>query len=219
MLVDAAQSVPHMPVDVQQLGCDFLAFSAHKMAGPTGVGVLWARADILEAMDPFLGGGDMIRIVKLEESTWNDIPYKFEAGTPNIADVVAFGSAFDYLSALGMDAVREHEIALTRYALDRMSVLDDMTIYGPRDAEARGGVVAFNFGDIHPHDLGQVLDSYGIAVRAGHHCAQPLMRRYDVAATARASFYIYNEEREVDALIEGLHSAAEFFGHVSRAAV
>jgi cysteine desulfurase/selenocysteine lyase len=219
MLVDGAQSVPHLPVDVRDLDCDFLAFSAHKMAGPTGVGVLWARREILEAMGPFLGGGDMIRLVKLEESTWNDVPYKFEAGTPNIADVVAFSAAIDYLNELGMANVREHELDLTRYALDCLRTLDGIRIFGPLDPERRGGVIAFNVGDIHPHDLGQILDSYGIAIRAGHHCAQPLMRRFDVAATARASFYVYNEKREIDALIEGLNAAAEFFGHVSRAAV
>lgn len=219
LLVDGAQSVPHLPVDVQQLNCDFLAFSAHKMAGPTGVGVLWARRELLDSMDPFLGGGEMIRLVKPEESTWNDPPYKFEAGTPNIADVIAFSPALDYLSTIGMQAVREHELALTRYALQRLQQLEDITIYGPRDPERRGGVIAFNYGDIHPHDLGQILDGYGIAVRAGHHCAQPLMRRLDVVATARASFYIYNDEREIDALVESIKSAAELFGHVSRATV
>ncbi|HXG23199.1 MAG TPA: aminotransferase class V-fold PLP-dependent enzyme, partial [Chthonomonadales bacterium] len=184
-----------------------------------GVGVLWARRELLEAMDPFLGGGDMIRLVRLEESTWNDVPYKFEAGTPNIADVIAFGAALDYLSAIGMAEVRAHELALTRYALRRLKHLEAVTVYGPSDPEQRGGVIAFNYGDIHPHDLGQILDGYGIAIRAGHHCAQPLMRRLGVVATARASFYIYNEEQEVDALVEGIASAAEFFGHVSRATV
>jgi cysteine desulfurase/selenocysteine lyase len=211
MLVDAAQSVPHMPVDVAQLGCDFLAFSGHKMCGPTGVGVLWARPELLEAMDPFLGGGSMISRVLLEEATWNEVPHKFEAGTPNIADVIGLGAAIDYLDGLGMEDVREQEKKLTAYALDRLGAIPDLTIYGPKDAEQRVGVVSFNYGEIHPHDLSQVLDSYGVAIRAGHHCAQPLMRRLDCVATARASFYLYNTFAEIDTLVEALEGAGRFF--------
>ena len=180
VLVDGAQSVPHMPVDVQAMDCDFLAFSAHKMLGPTGVGVLYGKRDLLNAMDPFLGGGEMIKRVTYEASTYADLPHKFEAGTPNIADVIAFGAAIDYLEDLGMDAVREHESAITQYAIDRLRETEGVHVYGPLDAEERGGAVAFNYRDLHPHDLSQVLDQHGIAIRAGHHCAQPLMRRLDV---------------------------------------
>ena len=211
MVVDAAQSVPNMPVDVTDLGCDFLAFSGHKMAGPTGIGVLWAKPELLEAMDPFLGGGEMISRVTLEESTWNEIPYKFEAGTPNIADAIGLGAAVDYLEALGMENVREHERALTTYALDELASLPGLEIYGPMDADARVGVVAFNYGDIHPHDLGQVLDRSGVAIRAGHHCAQPLMRRLDCVATARASFFVYNTFAEIDVLVEAVKEAGRYF--------
>ena len=211
MLVDAAQSVPHMPVDVQELDCDFLAFSAHKMLGPTGVGVLYARHELLEAMDPFLGGGEMIKRVRLDESTWNDVPWKFEAGTPNIGDVCAFGAAIDYLQGLGMEQVRAHEVALAREALRRLSQLPGVTIYGPESADERGGVVAFNLEEVHPHDLGTVLDQHGVAIRAGHHCAQPLMARLDCVATARASFYLYNTVDELDALVEGIQAAARVF--------
>ena len=215
VLVDGAQSVPHMAVDVSGLECDFMAFSAHKMLGPTGVGVLYARQGLLEEMDPFLGGGEMISRVLPEQSTWNDVPWKYEAGTPNIADVIAFGAAIEYLQALGMDAVRAHEKEITAYALEALSAVPQVTIYGPREAEARGGVVAFNLGDLHPHDLGTVLDRHGVAVRAGHHCAQPLMRRLDCVATARASFYVYNRLDEVDTLLEGIREADRFFGHVT----
>jgi cysteine desulfurase/selenocysteine lyase len=212
-LVDAAQSVPHMPVDVQAIDCDFLAFSAHKMLGPTGVGVLYARYELLEAMEPYQSGGEMISRVRLEGATWNDVPWKFEAGTPNIAGVIAFAAALDYLSALGMGNVRAHEQELTAYALGRLRQLEDITIYGPRDASQRGGVVSFNCPDIHPHDVGTILDREGVAIRGGHHCAQPLMRRFDMAGTARASFYIYNTPQEVDALVEGIEKARAFFGH------
>ena len=215
VLVDGAQSVPHMPVDVSGLDCDFMAFSAHKMLGPTGVGVLYARRGLLEEMDPFLGGGEMISRVLPEQSTWNDVPWKYEAGTPNIADVIAFGAAIEYLQGLGMDAVRAHEKEITAYALEALSAVPQVTIYGPREAEAKGGVVAFNLGDLHPHDLGTVLDRHGVAVRAGHHCAQPLMRRLDCVATARASFYVYNRLDEVDTLLEGIREADRFFGHVA----
>jgi cysteine desulfurase/selenocysteine lyase len=211
MLVDGAQSVPHMPVDVGALGCDFLAFSAHKMLGPTGVGVLWARPQLLEAMDPFLGGGSMISRVTMEGSTWADVPQKFEAGTPNIAGVIALGAAIDYLEALGMDDVRAHEKEITGYAMQRLSSLPEVTIYGPKNSEERIGVVSFNYGDIHAHDVAQVLDQFGVAVRASHHCAQPLMRRLDCAATARASFYLYNTKAEVDVLVDALVHAGQYF--------
>ena len=211
LLVDGAQSVPHMPVDVADLDCDFLAFSGHKMCGPTGAGVLFARPELLQAMDPFLGGGSMISRVLVEESTWNDVPYKFEAGTPDIADVIALGVAIDYLESIGMEAVRAHEKALTTYALERIGSLPEVKIYGPLDAEERVGVVSFNLGDVHSHDVSQVLDQYGVAIRAGHHCAQPLMRRLDCVATARASFYLYNTFAEIDVLIEALKEAGRFF--------
>jgi len=211
MVVDAAQSVPNMPIDVTDLGCDFLAFSGHKMAGPTGIGVLWGKPELLEAMDPFLGGGEMISRVTLEESTWNEIPYKYEAGTPNIADGIALGAAVDYLEAIGMENVRAHEKSLTAYAIEKLSEIPEITIYGPLNAEERVGVVTFNYGDIHPHDLGQVLDNYGIAIRAGHHCAQPLMRRLDCVATARASFYLYNTFAEIDVLVEALQEVGRYF--------
>jgi len=213
MVVDAAQSVPHMPVDVQDLDCDFLAFSAHKMLGPTGVGVLYGRRELLQEMDPFLGGGEMIKRVRLEEATWNDLPWKYEAGTQSIADVIAFGAAIEYLQGLGMENVRAHEVELLDYALRRLSRVPKLTIYGPTTSEERGGAISFNYADLHPHDLGTVLDHHGVAIRAGHHCAQPLMARLDCVATARASFYVYNREDEVDALIAGIHAAARLFGH------
>jgi len=212
VLVDAAQSAPHMAIDVQALGCDALVFSAHKMLGPTGVGVLYAKEAALEAMDPFLGGGEMISDVQLTSATWNEIPWKFEAGTPNIADVIAFGEALAYLERVGMDQVRAHEQELTAYAMARLRELDGITLYGPSSTEERGGIVSFNLEGLHPHDVGTVLDSEGIAIRAGHHCAKPLMRRLGVAATARASFYLYNTREETDRLIEGLRAAQAFFG-------
>ncbi|MGQ0795223.1 MAG: cysteine desulfurase [Nitrosopumilaceae archaeon] len=211
VLVDAAQSVPHMKVDLQKLDCDFLAFSAHKMLGPTGVGVLWVRKEILENMQPFNGGGDMIREVHKYETTWNDLPYKFEAGTPNIADVIGFSAAIDYLENLGMDKVREHEIELTKYALEQMSAIKGMKLYGTSDMKKRGGVISFNLGDIHPHDLATIIDEDGVAIRSGHHCAQILMERLDVSATSRASFYIYNTKDEVDVFIRSLNRASELF--------
>ncbi len=211
VLLDGAQSVPHLPVNVQELDCDFLAFSAHKMLGPTGVGVLYAKPELLEEMDPFLGGGEMIRRVQLEESTWNDVPWKFEAGTPNIGDVCAFSAAIDYLSDLGMENVRAHEIEMVQEGVRRLSNVSGITVYGPESAERRGGVISFNLDEVHPHDLGTVLDHHGVAIRAGHHCAQPLMGRLDVVATARASFYVYNEKEEFDALIEGIEAAARLF--------
>jgi len=210
-LIDGAQAVPHMKVDLEKLGCDFFAFSGHKMLGPTGIGVLWARKNVLETMNPFHGGGDMIREVHKYETTWNDLPYKFEAGTPNIADVIGFGAAIDYLTNLGLDNIREHEIELTKYALEKLSNIKGITIYGTKDMSKRGGVISFNFHDVHPHDVAQILDGEGIALRSGHHCAQVLMERLDVAATSRASFYIYNTKEDVDALVNSLGKVARLF--------
>ncbi len=215
-LVDGAQSAPHMPVDVQALDCDFYAFSAHKMLGPTGVGVLFGRYELLDAMQPFLTGGEMIRRVRLDGATFNDLPWKFEAGTPNIADVVAFSAALDYLTALGMANVRAHEEELTAYALRRLRQREELIVYGPLDASRRGGVVSFNYPDVHPHDVGTILDREGVAIRAGHHCAQPLMSRFGVAGTVRASFYIYNTLQEVDALLESIEKVRAFFGDARR---
>jgi len=220
LVADGAQSAPHLPVKVEQLGCDFFAFSSHKMLGPTGVGVLWARRGLLESMDPFLGGGDMIAIVRQEESTWADVPHKFEAGTPNIADVVAFGAAIDYLEALGMDAVRRHEVAITAYAMDQLSSIEGLRIHGPGRPEDRGGVVSFEMNLAHPHDIATIADGHGVAIRAGHHCAQLLMRHLGVPATSRASFSIYNNNNDVDALMEALEHVNRVFGNgSSRAAV
>ncbi|SMH70226.1 aminotransferase class V-fold PLP-dependent enzyme [Candidatus Nitrosotalea okcheonensis] len=211
VLIDGAQSVPHLKVDLQKLDCDFFAFSAHKMLGPTGVGVLWAKKELLQEMVPFNGGGDMIREVHKYETTWNDLPYKFEAGTPNIADVIGFAAALDYLNKIGMDKVREHEMELTKYALDKLSQIKGIILYGPKDVAKRGGVISFNLGDIHPHDLATIIDEDGIAIRSGHHCAQVLMERLDVSATSRASFYIYNTKEEVDVFIRSLNRAKELF--------
>lgn len=212
VLVDGAQSVPHMPVRVQDLGCDFLAFSGHKMCGPTGIGALWGRRELLEAMPPFHGGGEMIERVELETSTYKDPPHRFEAGTPNIADAIALGVAVDYLQAVGMDAVRAHEEALVRYALAQLAEVKGLRLYGPRDPELRGGAVAFSLEGVHPHDVAQVLDGEGVCVRAGHHCAQPLHRALGVAATARASVYLYNTPEDIDALVRGLERVRAFFG-------
>jgi len=210
-LIDGAQAVPHMKVDLEKLGCDFFAFSGHKMLGPTGIGVLWVRKSVLETMSPFHGGGDMIREVHKYETTWNDLPYKFEAGTPNIADVVGFGAAIDYLTKIGMDNVREHEIELTTYAIEQLSKVRGLHIYGTKDISKRGGVISFNFADVHPHDVAQIIDGEGIAVRSGHHCAQVLMERLNVAATSRASFYIYNTKEEIDVLVNSLNIVAKVF--------
>ncbi len=211
VLVDGAQSVPHMPVDVQALGCDFLAFSAHKMCGPTGAGALWARYDLLEAMPPFHGGGEMIMLVGLESSTYKDPPHKFEAGTPNIADCIVWGTAIDYLEGLGLPAIREHERQLTRYALGQLREVSGLTIYGPENVEERGGAIAFDVAGAHPHDVAQVLDQEGIAVRAGHHCAQPLHRRLGLSASTRASIYLYNTPGDIDALVRGLEVVRRLF--------
>ncbi len=212
ILVDGAQHTPHMPTDVTAMDCDFFGITAHKMLGPTGIGALWARSELLEAMPPFLLGGEMIRDVRLDGFLTNDVPWKFEAGTPPIAEAVGLSAAIAYLENLGMEAVREHERSLTAYAL---RVLGDahpeIVIHGPASADQRGGVISFQYRDIHPHDLSQVLDEAGVCVRAGHHCAKPLMRRLGVGATARASFSVYNEEADVDALVAALTSADELF--------
>ena len=211
ILIDAAQSVPHMPVDVQAIDADFLCFSAHKMLGPTGIGVLYGKYDLLEEMPPYMFGGDMILEVTYEDATWNDLPYKFEAGTPNIADAIATGAAVDYLSELGMENVWEHEQQLTAYGLDQISSLNHITIFGPEDPALKGGVISFVHDKIHPHDLGTALDQQGIAIRTGHHCAMPLVRSYGVVAAARASFYIYNTKTEIDALVDGIREAERYF--------
>ena len=214
LLADAAQLVPHVATDVADLGCDFLGFTGHKMLGPTGIGCLWARAELLEAMPPFLGGGEMIRDVRLDGFSTNDVPWKFEAGTPPIAEAVGLGAAIDYLGQLGMEAVRQHEIELTTYALDvlRHDHGDDLTIFGPPASHPRGGVISMQLGDIHAHDVSQVLDQWGVCVRAGHHCAKPLMRRFGVTATARASLYVYNDRSDVDELSAALTEARKLFG-------
>jgi cysteine desulfurase/selenocysteine lyase len=209
-LVDGAQAVPHGAVDVQALGCDFYAFSAHKMCGPTGIGALWARAELLESMPPFQGGGEMISEVRLEGSTWAPVPHKFEAGTPAIAEAVGFGAAVDYLENIGFDAIRAHEAEIVSYALRRLSSLDGLRIVGP--TADRLGLVSFTYGDIHPHDLATILDRRGVAIRAGHHCNQPLMDHLGVDATARASFYLYTSRAEIDALIDALLVARDLFG-------
>lgn len=213
VLLDGAQSVPHMPVDVQDLDCDFMAFSGHKMMGPTGIGVLYVKPSVMDQMEPFLRGGEMVKQVWLEDATWNDLPMKFEAGTPNIADTIALGAAVDYLQALDMAQVRQHETQITAYALEAFRELkEDLEMYGPEDLNVRGGIVSFYAHDVHPHDLGTMLDREGIAIRAGHHCAMPLVRdRLGKAATARASFYVYNTEEEVDQLVSALKQALRFF--------
>ncbi len=214
VVADGAQSVPHLPTDVSALGVDFLAFSAHKMVGPTGIGVLWGRADLLAQLPPFLGGGEMILDVRKDGFTPNDIPWRFEAGTPPIAEAIGLGAAVDYLSAIGMAAIEEHDRALTAYAITTLKERfgDDLTLFGPPDTTHRGGVLSFAYRGIHPHDISQILDNYGVCVRAGHHCAKPLMRRLGVNATARASFALYNEESEVDVLADALAEAGAFFG-------
>ena len=211
VLVDGAQSVPHMPVNVKKMDCDFLVFSAHKMLGPTGVGVLYAKKEFLEKMRPFMGGGDMIKEVFKFHTNYNEVPYKFEAGTPNIADVVGFGAAIDYLEKIGMENVRKHEIDLTEYALESIQSINYLTIYGPRDPNYRGGVISFNIADIHPHDLATIMNDHGIAIRSGHHCAQVLMQRLDVPATSRASFYIYNTKEEIDKFVNAIKEAGRIF--------
>ena len=214
MVVDGAQSAPHMKIDVQDLDCDFLAFSGHKMCGPTGIGVLYGKKHLLENMEPIEFGGEMIDFVQLQESTWKELPWKFEGGTPIIAGAIGLGAAIDFLNEVGLDNIAEHEHKLAAYALEKMATVEGMTIYGPLDAAKRAGLVTFNISDVHPHDVATVLDAEGIAVRAGHHCAQPLMRWLKASATARASFYLYNTEDDIDKLVEGLVKTKEYFSDV-----
>jgi cysteine desulfurase/selenocysteine lyase len=209
--VDGAQAVPHMPVDIAAIGCDFYAFSGHKMLGPTGIGALAGRKDLLSELEPFQGGGEMVHEVFLDHSTWNDVPYKFEAGTVNVADTIGLGAAVDYLTTLGMACVRNHELGLLKYAIDTLSKIKGFRHYGPPDFALKGGLVSFNLADIHPHDLATILDEQGIAIRSGHQCAQPLMKWLDVPATSRASFYVYNSNDDVDALKAALEKAVKIF--------
>jgi len=212
VVVDASQSVPQMPVDVSKLGADFVAFTGHKMCGPTGIGVLWGRYDLLANLPPFLGGGEMIEVVEMTGSTYAAPPHRFEAGTPPIAQAVGLGAAVDYLSAIGMDKVAAHERAITGYALDRLTEVEGVRVIGPSTTEQRGGAISIVVEGVHPHDVSQVLDARGVAVRAGHHCARPVCQRFGVAATTRASFYLYTTPQEIDALIDGLHEVVRFFG-------
>ena len=207
-VVDGAQSVPHMPVDVKKFGCDFLAFSSHKMLGPTGVGVLYGREDVLEKVTPFLRGGDMIKEVRLTNTKWNDLPWRLEAGTPNIADVIGFGAAMDYLNKIGMANVRQHEIDVTKYAMKELGAIRNVKIYGPAN---RCGLVSFSIDGVHPHDTASILDTEGIAIRSGHMCAQPLMERLNVPALSRASFYVYNGRKDVDKLVTGINKVKTIF--------
>ncbi|AQQ52690.1 cysteine desulfurase [Planococcus lenghuensis] len=214
MVVDGAQAAPHMKVDVQDLDCDFFAFSGHKMCGPTGIGVLYGKKDLLNAMEPIEFGGEMIDFVGLYDSTWKELPWKFEGGTPIIAGAVGLGAAIDFLNEIGLDEIEKHEHELAAYAMERLSEIDGLSIYGPADPGKRAGIVTFNINDVHPHDVATVLDMNGIAVRAGHHCAQPLMKWLEVTATARASFYMYNDKSDIDRLTEGLRTAKEYFSDV-----
>ena len=210
VLIDGAQSIPHMPVDVQALDADFFVFSGHKMCGPTGVGVLYGKRDLLNAMPPFMGGGDMIREVKMSGSTWNDLPYKFEAGTPAIAEVIGLGAAVDFLAEVGMEQIEAHEHALTTYMVEKLGEIEGLKMLGP-GADQRGGLVAFTLGDVHPHDLSYVLDQDGVAIRAGHHCAQPIHDKYGIVASARSSVYLYNTPADIDQLAISLEKALEMF--------
>ncbi|HEX5564995.1 MAG TPA: cysteine desulfurase [Sporosarcina sp.] len=211
MVVDGAQAAPHLKLDVQKLDCDFLAFSGHKMCGPTGIGVLYGKKELLNEMEPVEFGGEMIDFVGLYESTWKELPWKFEGGTPIIAGAIGLGAAIDFLEEIGLDQIERHEHELAGYAMEKMSSMDGLTIYGPHDPKKRAGIVTFNLDNVHPHDLATVLDMNGIAVRAGHHCAQPLMKWLECSATARASFYVYNTKEDVDRLVEGLRIAKEYF--------
>ncbi|MFE4129223.1 cysteine desulfurase [Peribacillus sp. YIM B13482] len=214
MVVDGAQSTPHLKVDVRDLDCDFFAFSGHKMVGPTGIGALYGKKELLEKMEPIEFGGEMIDFVGLYESTWKELPWKFEGGTPIIAGAIGLGAAIDFLVEIGLDNIERHEHKLAAYAMEKMSAVEGLTIYGPKDSEKRAGVVTFNINDVHPHDVATVLDADGIAVRAGHHCAQPLMKWLDVSSTARASFYLYNTEEDIDKLVSGLVKTKEYFSNV-----
>lgn len=212
VVCDGAQAAPHMPVNVTSLDCDFYAGTGHKMCGPSGIGFLWGREELLEQMEPFHGGGEMISDVWIDHATWNEIPYKFEAGTPPIAEAVGLGVAIDYLNGIGLKAIRDHEVELTKYALERIREFSGIVVYGPSDAQAKGGVLSFNLEEAHAHDVGTILDTQGVAVRAGHHCAKPLMRRLGVPATVRASFYLYNTEEDVDRLVGALGEVRRLFG-------
>lgn len=214
MVVDGAQAAPHLKIDVQQLDCDFFAFSGHKMVGPTGIGVLYGKKALLNDMEPVEFGGEMIDFVGLYDSTWKELPWKFEGGTPIIAGAVGLGAAIDFLSEIGLDEIEKHEHEMAAIAMEKMNGIDGLQIYGPKDPSKRAGIVTFNLNDVHPHDVATVLDMSGIAVRAGHHCAQPLMKWLEVSATARASFYLYNDESDIDRLVEGLRSAKEYFNDV-----
>lgn len=211
VMIDGAQSVPHQPVDVNDLGCDFLAFSGHKMLGPTGIGVLYVKRDVLEDMEPFLRGGEMVLEVWYDHASWNALPMRFEAGTPNIADAIGLAAAVDYLEALGIERIRRHEEQLTEYALNAFQELEELDLFGPKDASQRGAILSFHSSNVHPHDLGTLLDRDGVAVRTGHHCTMPVMRTLGVPATARASFYLYNTEDEVDLLVDSLKRALRYF--------
>ncbi|WP_050616285.1 cysteine desulfurase [Bacillus testis] len=214
MVVDGAQGAPHIKMDVQDINCDFYAFSGHKMCGPTGIGVLYGKKELLEEMPPIEFGGEMIDFVDLYDSTWKELPWKFEGGTPIIAGAIGLGAAIDFLESIGLDEIEKHEHKLADYALKRMSEIEGITIYGPKDSSQRAGVITFNLEDVHPHDVATVLDAEGIAIRAGHHCAQPLMRWLKASATARASFYLYNTEEDIDKLVEGLIKTKEYFSNV-----
>ena len=211
LVLDGAQSAPHFSVDMKEIDCDFFAFSAHKMLGPTGIGILYGKENILNDMDPFYFGGDMISEVSYEDAKWNDLPYKFEAGTPNIADAIATGYAVDYLQEIGMESITKHEDDITLYALEKMRDLSDYKIIGPQDMEDRGGVISFNHTSVHPHDVGEILDKFGVAIRTGHHCAMPLVRSYEIVAACRASFYLYNSFEEIDIFIDSLKEAESYF--------
>lgn len=216
VMIDGAQSIPHMATDVIDMDCDFLAFSGHKMLAPTGIGILYVKPTVLEKLDPFLMGGEMIKEVWLDHATWNDLPNRFEAGTPDIAGAIGLGAAIDYLEALGMDNVRKHEIDITTYALEKIKEVEDLTVLGPKEAQNRGGLISFTLGNIHPHDIGTLLDSEGVAIRTGHHCVMPMHRKLNLPASARASFYVYNTHQDIDIFVLGLKKVVDYFNNVDR---
>ena len=216
VMIDGAQSIPHMATDVIDMDCDFLAFSGHKMLAPTGIGILYVKPTVLEKLDPFLMGGEMIKEVWLDHATWNDLPNRFEAGTPDIAGAIGLGAAIDYLEALGMDNVRKHEIDITTYALEKIKEVEDLTVLGPEEAQNRGGLISFTLGNIHPHDIGTLLDSEGVAIRTGHHCVMPMHRKLNLPASARASFYVYNTHQDIDIFVLGLKKVVDYFNNVDR---
>jgi cysteine desulfurase/selenocysteine lyase len=216
LMIDGAQSIPHMATNVIDMDCDFLAFSGHKMLAPTGIGILYVKPTVLEKLDPFLMGGEMIKEVWLDHATWNDLPNRFEAGTPDIAGAIGLGAAIDYLEALGMDNVRKHEIAITTYALEKIKEIEELTVLGPKGIQNRGGLISFTLANIHPHDIGTLLDSEGIAIRTGHHCVMPMHRKLNLPASARASFYVYNTYQDIDIFILGLKKVVDYFNNVDR---